>query len=593
MRAFLPLFLVWTLLTLACLDGSAAVETEAPPPEPTMTMTSSPLPVPARTPVPQGNVLPLQTASPGPIRPGCGEYLFLVTLQTDAVNAGLRVAGPANVVDVVWTLSGPGMGWWSDQEPSNPRVVNTDNRDIFGIEGNENHDTLQARFLLLITGLRQGQSLVLEMGHEGPGPQGTRVRIETVTGRIEEGGPVVAEFPITREYQTATLDLCAFPAQPPLETRQPRLVPKVVAFFYPWWSSDAAPKPGHECREDPWSWRREVNGRTVLVTAHTPIFRDGDRAIYRETHCWSQVSDDVGRTGWIYDEFDVAFLAEQMALARAYGVDGFAVSVHGDNPEEMAFLAEKALPMAERVGFGIAALYEAPETGWPFGDFEAGADIVAEHLARLLTILARSPAAMRVQHQGQEKVVVFVDPALPALLPDPALWHGIRARLDAQGIPYFLWSGPGAFPYVALAGFDGIYNDLEVIETLEVGLGLPPYSLRDERRLGYRGTAWLARMYGLATAYPAVPGWEGADVLLGPEDFEIPRDYGAPGNWGTYYRVRWEDALEHQPDWIVLTSWNEWVEGTELEPSDVYPPSRYDFLQATWTYACAWKGGCP
>jgi hypothetical protein len=132
------------------------------------------------------------------------------------------------------------------------------------------------------------------------------------------------------------------------------------------------------------------------------------------------------------------------------------------------------------------------------------------------------------------------------------------------------------------------------VETIEAPLGLPPYALRDERRLAYRGAAWAARERGMALALPVVLGWEGAEAIRGPEDIQLPRDYGAPGEYGTYYRVRWEDALEQSPDWIVITSWNEWVEGTELEPSDTYPPSRFDYLEATWQYACRWRvdDGC-
>jgi len=36
---------------------------------------------------------------------------------------------------------------------------------------------------------------------------------------------------------------------------------------------------------------------------------------------------------------------------------------------------------------------------------------------------------------------------------------------------------------------------------------------------------------------------------------------------GQFYKNRWNDALSLQPDWISITSWNEWHEGTEIEPS--------------------------
>lgn len=36
---------------------------------------------------------------------------------------------------------------------------------------------------------------------------------------------------------------------------------------------------------------------------------------------------------------------------------------------------------------------------------------------------------------------------------------------------------------------------------------------------------------------------------------------------GKTYRVMWEEAIAANPDWVVITSWNEWHEGSEIEPS--------------------------
>src|SRR5258708_1451427 len=36
---------------------------------------------------------------------------------------------------------------------------------------------------------------------------------------------------------------------------------------------------------------------------------------------------------------------------------------------------------------------------------------------------------------------------------------------------------------------------------------------------------------------------------------------------GQTYRTLWDEALKSRPDWILITSWNEWPEGTEIEPS--------------------------
>lgn len=36
---------------------------------------------------------------------------------------------------------------------------------------------------------------------------------------------------------------------------------------------------------------------------------------------------------------------------------------------------------------------------------------------------------------------------------------------------------------------------------------------------------------------------------------------------GETYRIMWQEAIAANPDWILVTSWNEWHEGSEIEPS--------------------------
>lgn len=39
---------------------------------------------------------------------------------------------------------------------------------------------------------------------------------------------------------------------------------------------------------------------------------------------------------------------------------------------------------------------------------------------------------------------------------------------------------------------------------------------------------------------------------------------------GEFYKSLWNTALSYKPNWILITSWNEWLEGTEIEPSEEY-----------------------
>jgi glycoprotein endo-alpha-1,2-mannosidase len=36
---------------------------------------------------------------------------------------------------------------------------------------------------------------------------------------------------------------------------------------------------------------------------------------------------------------------------------------------------------------------------------------------------------------------------------------------------------------------------------------------------------------------------------------------------GDSYRTQWQEAIAADPNWVLITSWNEWHEGSEIEPS--------------------------
>ena len=549
----------------------------------------SPVRLPART-LPPSNALPLRPR-PNPARHGCGDQALRIRITTNARAAGARAAGPDGITDVVWSVRGPGLGLATPHQGA--RIFTEDNREWFGIEGNESGREIRGEFLLFISGVQRGQRLSLQLVQEGNDADSRTVfDILDAGGDLSAPGTHLTRYRLDAEnsMRQATLDVCA--ARPMSGITAPsRHGPKrLIAFFYPWWGTTAEAGEPNVCGGDDFGWIRRHWLRRIFITPHTPIARDRDRVIYRETRCWVRKRDGKGREGWTYAVTDPRFLAEQMQLARAAGIDAFAVSVHGDNAFEMGYLEKAALATAERNDFLVAALYETPESkegGWNGREEERA--LVGAQLRSVVTALGHSGASLRWL-DGSRRVVVFVDPALAARFTTKQDWRSIRSRVDRAGVPYVLLSGPGAFTQVFTSGgFEGLYNDLEVFETFEPLLRLPAYALRDERRLTYRAARAWARRLGMGLVLPVVPGWE--HVLGGPGDSEIPRDYG--GRPGEYYRVRWEDALEQDPDWIVITSWNEWAEGTEVEPSDAYPPSRYDFLSATRHYADCWRhSGC-
>ena len=62
-------------------------------------------------------------------------------------------------------------------------------------------------------------------------------------------------------------------------------------------------------------------------------------------------------------------------------------------------------------------------------------------------------------------------------------------------------------------------------------------------------------------------------VIPGYDDSKLGRPPPRPvtDRWeGETYRALWQEAIAAAPDYVLITSWNEWHEGSEIEPSVEY-----------------------
>jgi len=55
---------------------------------------------------------------------------------------------------------------------------------------------------------------------------------------------------------------------------------------------------------------------------------------------------------------------------------------------------------------------------------------------------------------------------------------------------------------------------------------------------------------------------------------------------GDFYRSTFDAALASDPDWIFISTWNEWWEHTHIEPSENFGEL---YLEITQVYAHQWK----
>ena len=61
-----------------------------------------------------------------------------------------------------------------------------------------------------------------------------------------------------------------------------------------------------------------------------------------------------------------------------------------------------------------------------------------------------------------------------------------------------------------------------------------------------------------------MPGYDDTHIAGRPGTFVVERGFGG------YYWTTFTGAIASRPDWIVITSFNEWLEGTQIEPSESY-----------------------
>ncbi len=265
----------------------------------------------------------------------------------------------------------------------------------------------------------------------------------------------------------------------------------------------------------------------------------------------------------LYASRDRTVLARHIEQAKAAGIDALVVSWYGpqvvNNQTETNFGA--MLDEAAARGFRLAVDFEVTS---PFigsaGDAQAA-------LSTLLATHARHPAYLRV---GGKPVIFFWRQGRF----DTGTWAAIRSAVDPGHTSLWIEEGVDVSP---LSVFDG-HHLYSVTWNPPTDLG---YTAGKFARLvrGYAASAGVPKIY-VATV---MPGYDDRKTGRG-DAFATDREGGA------YYARSWQAAIASAPDWIVITSFNEWPEGTYIEPSRAYGSL---YLELTTRWSAAFRGSAP
>ena len=244
-----------------------------------------------------------------------------------------------------------------------------------------------------------------------------------------------------------------------------------------------------------------------------------------------------------YDSLDAAVITRQVTEIKNAGITGLISSWWGKGDAT----GQQLIPLleaAEKAGISVTAYLENADT--------------ADALADQLIYLHQAHTAHAAWLKLDGKPVIFLyDRVLQTLGLDG--YNAARAKVENRI--------PDAFAYITTGNGRGqIAQRAPFVDGVHI-YDMPYYLAQDHplpwlwRRQFYN--SWLKYQKGLrVTTATIMPGFDDHLVPGRPAPRPIvDRDKGR------LFRDLWRAAMAANPDWILIVSYNEWHEGSQLEPS--------------------------
>ena len=329
--------------------------------------------------------------------------------------------------------------------------------------------------------------------------------------------------------------------------------PKVFAHYMPWFK---AQKTGTgENVWDHWQWYGKgpkhdpddlsANGHRDIASIYYPL---------------------IGP----YDECDPAVLEYQMLTAKAAGIDGFIADWYGlDNYPDKVFAA--MVKAAERYGFTVAICLEEKSFFPPYSHATTRAevkDVMARQIRYVLDQYAPSEAYWH--YDGHPVFLVFNSygegPLGDNTLSDDEL-RDVLSGFKDQKVLY-------------VRGF---------VDRQSIGAAQGCYLWSADGRLlrereSYYQTGRAARESGQMQYWlgGCCPGFDDTGVWGWGQGPRVTDRRGTQE-----YKEQWQEVLRYRPDAVQLITWNDFQEGTTIEPAEQYG---FTFVNLTEKYVEKYTG---
>jgi hypothetical protein len=243
--------------------------------------------------------------------------------------------------------------------------------------------------------------------------------------------------------------------------------------------------------------------------------------------------------------------------AKGAGIDAFVLNWWGKGNQTEKNL-KTLLGVADEKGFRVAVDFDINSP------FMGGLDSYADNLRHLHAVHATHPAYL--DYQGRPVVFFYNVSRLPV-----AAWRTLRDQADPNREA--LWIAEGT-DVKYLSVFDGhhLYS-ITWSNRIPPSQTLPNWGNRVRKYNRENGTSklWVATV---------MPGYDDRKVRPG-SGFARSRD------GGDYYRQCWQAAIASKSQWVIVNSFNEWPEGSYIEPSQAYGNL---YLDLTREWATRFKG---
>lgn len=314
-------------------------------------------------------------------------------------------------------------------------------------------------------------------------------------------------------------------------------VPKeVLAFYYPWY--------GNPATDNGAGWRHWVPNSTGTQSGAVAY----------------QPSDGL------YSSDDSTEVAHQLAEAKAAGITGFISSWWGPGDYTDKNLSVE-LQQAQQNGMKITAIIEP---GAVSGTGDALVSSIESDLSYLVKNYGSNPAWLSVDGKPVAFLYADVTKSLTAAQVNSIISYA--QTLSPQGVEIM-----GEYGYPYNANWNGIfaYTNAGDINGMSLSQASSWYNAIQSNRLPQERAA------GQITTATVIPGFDNSASTGGVNDTVVSRDSG------TLYSTEWQDAINSNPDWVLVSTWNEYHEGSSIEPTTAYGTQ---YLQVTAQYAKQFMG---